>query len=73
MSETSKEATRQSLMTVTPSPVRKVVSDSDNDKEKVAVKRLLSFPNRPVEVREPQKVNVLSVQLDSSHNTNYHM
>ena len=56
-----------------PSPVREVVSDSDDDKEKVAVKRLLSFPNRPVEVRESQKVNVLSVQLDSSHYTNYRM
>ena len=60
-------------MTVARSPVREVVSDSDDDKEKVAVKRLLWFPNRPVEVGEPQKVNVLSVQLDSSHNTNYRM
>ena len=60
-------------MTVAPSPVREVVSDSDDNKEKVAVKRLLWFPNRPVEVREPQKVNVLSVQLDSFHNTNYCM
>ena len=60
-------------MTVAPSPVREVVSDSDDDKGKVAVKRLLWFPNCPVEVREPQKVNVLSVQLDSSHSTNYRM
>ena len=47
------EATRQSLMTVALSPVREVVSDSDDDEEKVAVKKLLSFPNRPVEVGEP--------------------
>ena len=33
-------------MTVAPSPVRKVVSDSDDDEEKVAVKRLLSFTNQ---------------------------
>ena len=31
------EATRRSLMTVAPSPIREVVSDSDGDKEKVAV------------------------------------
>ena len=35
------EATRRSLMTVAPSPVKEVVSDSDDDEEKVAVKRLL--------------------------------
>ena len=35
------EATRQSLMTVAPSSVREVVSDNDDDEEKVAVKRLL--------------------------------
>ena len=29
------EATRRSLMTVAPSPVRKIVSDSDDDEEKV--------------------------------------
>ena len=40
------EATRGLLMTVAPSPVRKVVSDSDDDEEKVAVKRLLSFTNQ---------------------------
>ena len=28
-------------MTVAPSPVKEVVSDSDDDEEKVAVKRLL--------------------------------
>ena len=67
------EVTRWSLMTVVPSPVREVVFDSDDDEEKGAVKRLLSFPNRPVEVGEPQKVSLLSVQLDSSHNTNYRM
>ena len=33
------EATRQLLMTVAPSPAREVVSDSDDDEEKV--KRLL--------------------------------
>ena len=33
-------------MTVVPSPVRKVVSNSDDDEEKVAVKRLLSFTNQ---------------------------
>ena len=65
------EATRQSLMTVAPSPLREVVSDSDDDEEKVAVKKLLSFPNCPVEVGEPRKVSVLSVQLDSSHNMSY--
>ena len=48
------EATRRSLMTVAPSPVREVVSDSEDDKEKVVVKRLLSFPNHPVEVGEPR-------------------
>ena len=57
-------------MTVAPSHVREVVSDCDDGEEKVAVKRLLSFPNRPVEVGKPRKVSVLSVQLDS-HNTNY--
>ena len=40
------EVTRGSLMTVAPSPVRKVVSNSDDDEEKVAVKRLLSFTNQ---------------------------
>ena len=39
------EATRWSLMTVAPSPIREVVSDTDDNEEKVAVKRLLSFPN----------------------------
>ena len=42
------EATWQSIMTVALSPVREAISDSDDNKEKV--KRLLSFPNRPVEV-----------------------
>ena len=40
------EATRQSLITVAPSPVGKVASDSDDDKEKVVVKRLSSFTNQ---------------------------
>ena len=35
------EVTRWSLMTVELSPVREAVSDSDDDEEKVAVKRLL--------------------------------
>ena len=35
------EMTRWSLMTVELSPVREAVSDSDDDEEKVAVKRLL--------------------------------
>ena len=48
------EATRRSLMTVAPSPVREVVSDSEDDEEKVAVKRLLSFPSHLVEVGEPR-------------------
>ena len=39
------EATRRSLMTVAPSPIREVVSNSDDNEEKVAVKRLLLFPN----------------------------
>ena len=37
------EVTRWSLMTVELSPVREAVSDSDDDEEKVAVKRLLVF------------------------------
>ena len=40
------EVTRQSLITVAPSPVGKVASDSDDDKEKVVVKRLPSFTNQ---------------------------
>ena len=61
------EATRWSLMTVALSIVSEVISDSDDDKEKVAAKRLVSFPNFPVEVAEPRKVSVLSIQLNSSH------
>lgn len=64
------EATRCSLITVAPSPVREVASDSDDDEEKVAIKRLLSFPNHHVEVGESWKVSVQSIQLDPSHNTN---
>ena len=48
------EVTRRSLMTVSLSPIWEVVSDSDDDEEKVAVIRLLSFPNRPVEVGDSQ-------------------
>ena len=65
------EATRWLLITVAPSPVREVISYSIDNEEKVAIKRLLSFPNRAVEVGESQKVSVQSIQLDSSHNTNY--
>ena len=35
------EATSLSLMTVAPSPISEVVSNSDDDEEKVAIKRLL--------------------------------
>lgn len=65
------EATRWSLITVAPSPVREVASNSDDDEEKVAIKRLLSFPNCPVEVGESRKASEQSIQLDPSHNTNY--